>query len=84
MHLKNYFHKLSKEQKYELMDYTRTEEGEKCKKLNFKLDRNKKGRPHKIKANNRSSDRNWKSKFCKVIKKDQGFKCIMSIMITED
>ena len=56
----------------------------KQKKLNFKPCRNKRGRPQKRKANNRSGGRNWKSKFDKEIKIDQGLKSIMSTMATEE
>ena len=55
----------------------------KQKKLNFKPDRNKRGRPHKQKANN-SGGRDWKSKFRKAIKTNQGLKSIVSIMATEE
>ena len=54
------------------------------KKLNFKLDKNKKGRPQKHKDSNRSGGRNWKFKSYKVIETDQGLKCIKSKMDTEE
>ena len=66
------------------MDWTRTDEGTKQKTLNFKLDRNKRGRPQNLKSNARSGDRNWKFKLQKAIKTDQGLKSMMSIMDTED
>ena len=59
-------------------------EGINQQELNFKLGRNKRGRPQKHKGNNVSGGRNWKSKFLKSIKKDQGLKSIISIMSTED
>ena len=56
------------------MDWIRTDEVMKYKKLNFKLDRNKRGRPEKQNANNRSSDGNLKSKSLKAINACQGLK----------
>ena len=55
----------------------------KQKNLNFKPDRNKRGRPYKRKSNN-SGDRDWNSKFRKAIKSCQVLKSIMSIMATEE
>ena len=55
----------------------------KQKKLHFKLDRNKRGRPQKRKANT-FGDRDWKYKFHKAIKTDQGLKSIVSIIVTEE
>ena len=43
--------KLSQEQKHELRNWMRNDEGMKQKKLNFKTDRNKRGRPQNRKAN---------------------------------
>ena len=54
------------------------------KKLNSKPDRNKRGRPQKRKAGNKSGGQNWKSKFCNAIKVDEGFNSIMSTMATEE
>ena len=56
----------------------------KQKKLNFKPDKNKRGRFQKCKANNVSGGSDWKSKFHKEIKTDQGLKSIMSTMAIED
>ena len=66
------------------MDWIRTDEGTKQKKLNFNPDRNKRGRPQKCKDNNRSSSGKWKYKFRKAIKTHQCLKYIMSEMTTED
>ena len=52
--------------------------------MNLKPDRNKRKRPQKRKGNNNSGDGNWKSKFRKKIKTDQGFKSIMSIIATKE
>ena len=65
------------------MDLMRTYEGMKQNKLNIKPILNKRGRPQKCKANDESGSGNWKFKFRKVVKKDQGLKSIMSIMATE-
>ena len=43
----------------------------------------RRGKPQKRKANN-SGGNDWKSKFRKAIKTDQGLKSIMSIMATEE
>ena len=64
------------------MCWLRTDEGMKQNVLNFKSDENNKVRKQKLKA--RSGDGNWKSKFCKAIKTDQGLKLIISIMSTEE
>ena len=66
------------------MNWIRTEEGTKQKKLNFKLDLSKRGKPQKCIADNKSGGRNWKSKWLKKFKKDQCLKSIMSIMTTEE
>ena len=56
-----------------------TPEGIKQKRKNFKTDDRRRGKPQKRKANN-SGGNDWKSKFRKAIKTDQGLKSIMSIM----
>ena len=61
----------------------RTDEGTNQKKLNFKPNRNKRGRRQKRKAND-SGGKDWKHKFRKAIKTDQGLNSIMSIMTTEE
>ena len=61
----------------------RMPESMKQKNLNVKTDRNKRGRPQKRKAND-SGGKDWKSKFRKAMKIDQGLKSIMSIMATEE
>ena len=53
------------------------------KKLNFKPDRKKRGRPQKRKAND-YGDRDWKSKFHNAIKIDQVLKSIMSTMDADE
>ena len=83
-HPKEDFIKLSKEQKDELSNGLRMDEGMKQNTLNFKPDRNKRGRPQKCEADNKSSGRNWNSKFRKAIKTDEGSKSIMKTMATED
>ena len=82
MHPKEDFIKLSQEQNDKLRNKTRTEEGMKQKKLHFNLDRNKRERPQKCKAKNKSGGRDWKSKLLKVIKIDQGLKSIMMSTIS--
>ena len=66
------------------MDCLRTDEGMKQNKLKFKLDRSLRGRPHKLKANNRCGGRNLESKFHKEIKTNQGLKSIMMMIDSEE
>ena len=54
------FRKFSKEQKDELINWLRTDEGMKQKRIKFKPDENKKRRSQKLKANVKSSSENWK------------------------
>ena len=68
---------ISKEQQDKLMCWMRTEEGMKQNKLNSKPCRKERENPQKHKDNNKSGSRNWKSKFRKAIKIDQGLKSIM-------
>ena len=49
------------------MDWMMIDKVMKQKRLNFKLDRNKRGRPHKCNANDKSGGGNLKSKFRKAI-----------------
>ena len=65
---------------YQLKKY----EGKKQKKLNFKIDRSKRGRPQKHKANDKSCGGNQNSKFYKAIKTDQDLKSIMLMIAGED
>ena len=58
-------------------------EGAKEKRRKIKPDNRKRGKPQKRKANN-SGGKDWKSKFRKAIKTDQGLKSIISIMATEE
>jgi hypothetical protein len=83
-HTRKEFLKLSKEQKDELSDWLKTDEGKKHKKERFQSDGNTKDGSHKRKADDKSSGGNWKKKFRKAIKTDKGLKSIMSIMASEE
>ena len=50
------------------MDWLRTDEVMKQKKLNLKPGRNKRGRPQEHNANSKCGGRNWKSKFARQSK----------------
>ena len=75
--------KLPQEKKDEIRNWLNTLEGIKQKRKNFKTDDRRRGKLQKRKANN-SGGNDWKSKFRKAIKTDQGLKSIISIMATED
>ena len=81
-HTRKEFLKLSKEQKDELSDWLKTDEGIKHKRERFKANGAKKDEPNKRK--NEEKGGNWKKKFKKAIKTDKGLKSIMSIMATEE
>lgn len=53
------------------------------KRKKFKTNNRERCTPQKRKANN-SGGKDWKTKFRKAIKTDQGLKSIMSIMATEE
>ena len=67
---------MSEEQKEELIDCVRVNEGVKQMNLNFKPDRKNRERPQKRKSNKRCRGENWKSKFHKAIQTDQGLKYV--------
>ena len=74
----------SKNQKDELSDQLRTEEGQKQKKLIFKSKLSKKGKNHKCKDYNTLGGVNEKIKFSKEIKTDNGLRLIISMMATKE
>ena len=59
-----------KEERDELRRLLKTNEHMKHERLTLKYDDSKKGRNHNIKANDKSNNGNWKSKFFKLIKID--------------
>ena len=81
-HPRKDFLKLSKEQKDELSDWLKTDEGKKHKKDHLQTKGSKKDDP-KRKAEAGASG-NWKKKFKKALKSDKGLKSIMSIMASEE
>jgi len=80
-HTRREFLKLSKEQKDELSNWLKTDEGKKHKK--DRMQDNKKDEPNKRKSEDKSGG-NWKKKFKRAIKTEKGLKSIMSIMASEE
>ena len=65
------------------MNWLRTCEGKKQKKLNFKSNYAKKGRPQKHKNNVKAGGGDWKTKLHKTIKANERLESIVSIMANE-
>ena len=66
------------------MEWLRTDECKKQKKLNLKSHKSNRGKPQKRKANDKSVGGNWKYKFCTAIKIDQCLQSIMPMMASEE
>ena len=91
-HPKDKFMALPKDQQDELSDWLSTKEGRKSKRQYFASKRNSSGSKtdgHEDKENNgkRKSDakaNNWKKKFKKALKSEQGLKTVMSVLASEE